>query len=182
MSNELLQNAQESFVSMASSYVPNEEEKKELKQFVELHVDIKNIKENIKNNTKTILVNNKMKKLYLKEYLKSNHFDILQLDDDRYVRLNKITKNNPITFEVLREAFQNFNEEKLNEVQIEEDELGMESFIEGIIAELKLMSKSINEQISITASVPRGRKHDTIPKADLEVNTFAQKYLQMEDN
>lgn len=169
----MLKSAQESYASLASSYLPNDEEKKELKQFCELHVNIKTLKEEIRNNTKSILIDNKTKKQLLKDYFKQKQLEILKLKDNKYIRLNKITKNNPITFETLRDAFNAINEEKLNEVEVEDDPYGIDGFIQSIVSELKLMSKSFNEQIVITSSLPRGKKGDTIDKAENEIEGLA---------
>lgn len=177
MSKEMLKAAQESYVSMASSYVPTDEEKKDLKQFCELHTTIKSLKDEIKIVSKPILLENKTKKSELKEFLQSNELEIVKIKDDKYVRLTKTTKSLPITFDLLREAFNAFDEEKINEVKVDE-EYGFEPFIQGIIDELKLMTKAITENVIISNSLPRGKKGEDVVRATPQVNSVAQDFVE----
>lgn len=178
MLKQMLQSAQESYVSMASSYIPNDEEKKDLKQFCELHVTIKSLKDELKNISKPILLDNKSKKEELKQFLKVNELDIVKIKDDKYLRLTKTTKSLPITFDLLREAFQAFDEEKLNDVKLEDEEMsGSEAFVQGIVNELKLMTKAITENVIVSNSLPRGKNGDDVRKATQDVNKVAQVFV-----
>jgi hypothetical protein len=108
----------------------------------------------------------------------SNELEIVKIKDDKYVRLTKTTKSLPITFDLLREAFNAFDEEKINEVKVEEEQYGFEPFIQGIIDELKLMTKAITENVIISKSLPRGKKHDDVIRATPQVNTVAQDFVE----
>ena len=178
MSKEMLKAAQESYVSMASSYVPTDEEKKDLKQFCELHTTIKSLKDEIKTVSKPILLENKTKKSELKEFMINNELEVVKIKDDKYVRLTKTTKSLPITFDLLREAFNVFDEEKINEVKVEEEQYGFEPFIQGIIDELKLMTKAITENVIVSKSLPRGKNVNDVIRATAQVNTVAQDFVE----
>jgi len=157
---------------MASSYVPSDEDKKNLKDFCKVHLQIKQLKGGVTQSTKSLLNKNKEVKNVLLEQMKQTNTDILKVDDNKYVRMSKVTRTIPISFEVLREVFQNFNEEMMDE---EEDETEDKfKFVSTIVNKLKLMSKSLSTQIRVTTSVPRGIDASTIGTAPEEIKQMSR--------
>ena len=162
---DLLNTAQESYVSMASSYQPSDDDKKNLKDFCKIQLEMKELKGGVTASTKPLILDCKSTKQLIKEQMEANQTEIfrVQLENEptRYVRLCKSTRTLPISFETLREVFNSFKEDELNE----EDG----GFIECIINKLKLMSKSMSAQIKVSNNLPRGIPYETIPVAPQEM-------------
>jgi len=168
--SDLLSRSQSSFTSLASSYEPNEEDRQNLKEFCKVHLEIKQLKGGVTQGTKSLLMKNKEVKNSLLEQMKQNNKDILKINDNKYVRMLNVTRTIPISFEVLREVFQNFNEEMMEEEEETEDKY---LFVTSIVNKLKLMSKSLSTQIRVTSSVPRGVDPKDISAASHEIKQMS---------
>jgi hypothetical protein len=169
--SDLLSRSHSSLTSMASSYVPSDEDKQNLKNFCKVHLEIKQLKGGVTQNTKSLLSKNKEVKNVLMEQMKQTNTDIFKINESKFVRLSKITRTIPISFEVLREVFQNFNEEMMEEEEDETDD--KIKFVTSIVNKLKLMSKSLSNQIRVTTSVPRGTNPQTILEAPEDIKQLS---------
>lgn len=173
--NDLLSKAQSSYSSLASSYVANEDDKKNLKEFCKLHLEVKDLKGGVTQNTKQLLSQSKSVKNIIKLEMEKNNYEVLKLNQEepKYVRLSKVTRSIPITFEVLREVFQNFSEDMMEEEENEDDEKGI-PFVKSIINNLKLKSKSLSSQVRLTSSLPRGFDISNIVEAPEEIKQISR--------
>lgn len=193
---EELKHSQKSFESLNSSYTATEEDIQNIRNFCEVQLLLK--EENSKKNksTKTLLQECKLYKNNLLLELEKNKKEILKLDANNYLQLCIRKRTNNITFEMIREVFQNIDESFFQNMDIENDrEKDQEDekdekhqqktldndtsfYIERILNELRLLTKAITKTIKITNKIPREFKNEKIWDATLDVKNTSFLFLK----
>jgi len=154
---------------------PTESEKNAISKFCALSLKAKKIQSETKDSTKDTKPEIKKLRAQLLKGMKSNSFEIVKINSGNkeipsYLRLVKNVKEVNITPEVIEEAFENLQEEDITEASEEKPEDGV---VNAVLANVRRLIRSFNEQPKLTDSLPRGLKSNEITTADETISNDA---------
>ena len=155
---------------------PSETEKNAISKFCALSLKTKKIQTETKEAVKDIKPEIKKLRSQLLEALKTKSSEILQIksqnkDVPSFIRLFKNVKEINITPEIVEEAIENLNEDDIKELTEEGD--AENAVVKAILANVRRIIRSFNEQPKLTDSLPRGLKASEVQSAEDEISKYA---------
>lgn len=154
---------------------PTESEKNAISKFCALSLKAKKIQSETKDSTKDTKPDIKKLRAQLLKEMKSNAYEIVKINHDNkeipsYLRIIKNVKEVNITPEVIEEAFENLQEEDITEILEDKPE---DAIVDAVLANVRRIIRSFNEQPKLTDSLPRGLKASEIKAADETISKDA---------
>lgn len=149
---------------------PTDSEKNAISKFCALSLKAKKIQVETKESVKEIKPEIKKLRASLLVGLKTKTSDIFQIKTENkevpsFLRLFKNVKELNITSEVIEEAFEELKDEDIQEL-LTEDTSPEEAIVKAVLANVRRIIRSFNEQPKLTDSLPRGVKIGEVQTAD----------------